>query len=146
MMDVDMDKEGNLVIDMVNGSVRSLVYRYLALERRMWEEDEAALLVEDEDEDEDEALLVEDEDEDEDEALLVEVEEEPEVEMEVEMELDEQDMIIPLTQTWSWVPDSGDGASVEALMEEDADARFSEGEHYGFSVQELFDDDAVERF
>ena len=80
----------------VNGTVCSLVYRYLALERLARDEE-----------------------------LLVEVEEELEVEMEVEMEIDEQDMIIPLTQTWSWVPDSGDGVSVEALMEEDAAERFN---------------------
>ena len=99
---MDMDEEGNFVVDMVNGTVCNLVYRYLALERLAR-----------------------------DEALLVEVEEEPEVEMEVEMEIDEideQDMIIPLTQTWSWVP--GDGVSLEALMQEDADARFIEGDQY----------------
>ena len=155
MMDMDVDEEGNFVVDMVNGTVRSLVYQYLALERRMREEDEVALLVEDEDEDE--ALLVEDEDTDEDEGWVVEMEEEPEVEVEdedtdedeglvvdmEELELDEQD--IPLTQTWSWVPDSGD-ASVEALMEEDAHAQFSEGDQYIFSVEELIGDDAAERF
>ena len=117
---MDMDVEVNIVnVDMVNGTVHNLVYRYLALERLAREEE-----------------------------LLVEVEEEPEVEMEaemeVEMEIDEQDMIIPLTQTWSWVP--GDGVSVEALMQEDADARFNEGDQYRFSVQQLMEDDAAERF
>ena len=149
-MDVDMDKERYIVVEMVNGTSHSLVYRYLDLDRLARDEE---LLVEVEDVPE---VEVEDEDEGD---WVVQMEEELEVEVDEdeglvadmeELELDEQD-IIPLTQTWSWGP----GISVEALMEEDADARFSEGARYGFSVQELMqeimqeimdDNDAVERF
>ena len=141
-MDVDMDEmEGtDIIVEMVNGSVRSLVCRYLASRAieeglEMEVEEELEVEVVDDNRDEDEGDLVVEVDEDE--GLLADME---------ELELDEYLEMstwrwVPLTQTWS----SGD-ASVEALMEEDALAHFSEGEQYIFSVEELMDhDDAAER-
>ena len=54
--------------------------------------------------------------------------------IEVDMEIDDGDgddmpRTIPLTQTWDYMEIdevSGDGVSVQALMEEDTDARFNE--------------------
>ena len=54
-----------------------------------------------------------------DEVLLVEVS--------VEMEIDGQARTFPLTQTWSWGPAVYD-VSVDALMQQDADARFDVGD------------------
>ena len=142
-MDVDMD-EGmrDIIVEMVNGTDRSIVARYLASRAIQvgWEVEVAevpevmeVLEVPDDD------ITVVDEDEGD---LVVELDEGLLADME-DLELapdsgDEQD-------TWSWTWSSGD-PSVLALMDDDAQARFSEGDENIVSVEELMDDDAVERF
>ena len=164
-MEVDMDEGRDMVpmiVEIVNGTHRSIFARYLA-ERAAadgwdipWEglefnEVEVADEVVDDPEVEvfnyeddvgDTSTLVDSDDlgdllveVDPDESLLVEELDDLELD---ELELDEDED----EETWSWSWSSGD--SLIALMEEDANCRFSDA--YIFSDEDLMEHDAEQRF
>ena len=150
-MDVDMDEGMDIIVEMVNGTVRSLVGRYLARAFEAgWELEVAEVMEVPEVMDDDITVVDEDEGDlvvelDEDEGLLADMED---LELDEYLEMstsglvpdsgDEQD-------TWSWTWSSGD-PSVNVFMEDDAQARFSEGDEYMVSLEELMEEDAAERF